>query len=103
MATTTITVPMNGNEPKRRAFIYNVSAEIAAGNDIIFKDENGNEVNVTRIGCTADGKIKFRSVGQGDHEALQRYFIAGGLHQGEAIHKIFVADTESGKNFIVKL
>ena len=97
MATTTVSVPVDGNSNEIAGWMYDVSATLAAGNDIAFVDRSDTtrEVNVHRLLVATAGTVKHRAAGQSDHEAKTCYYIAGGWHDTPGISKIFVADTDA--------
>jgi len=100
MATTTIRVPVNGNSREMAGWSYNVSAELAAGNDVKFVDDiNGTtEVNVFRVNVATAGTLKHRAAGQADNQAQALYYTAGWNESAVGICKVFVADSTAGLN-----
>lgn len=94
MATTTIYVPVNENLKARTGWIESVSAAIAAGNDVEFKDmDKSTDVEVSRILVGTAGYVSVWGLGYTKAQAKAIYLEAGGIHSIGGIHGIRATDT----------
>lgn len=95
MADTTITVDLQGENE------YEVQAYLDAGNDVVFKDADGNEVDMTAVNLDTTGDVKCRSKRQADTAATTKYLQSGGWHHFQ-FSKIFATGTGSGLSIVAR-
>jgi ABC-type Fe3+-hydroxamate transport system substrate-binding protein len=98
-----VTVPLS----KDRTYIddgwmANVQAHLDSNDDVVFRDLDGNNVDVEQFHIAVDGNVKSRSKLQADSDALALNFITGGWHS-QKIHKIFADGTDSSLALTVRL
>lgn len=106
MATVTVKVPVNGGSKEREGWMYNVSADIDAGNDVQFVDDvdGTTQVNVRRIQCAADATVNHRGKGLADYQSQAIFYVAGGWHDvATGISKILAASTSTSKGIHVAI
>lgn len=102
MADTTFTIPEPGSDPERMSYCEQIATTLEAGNNVVFKDRNGNSAYVNYVNCSADGSFTCIGPGRADNEKRTLYFIKGGWHR-HAIHKVFSGGTDASCNWTVKL
>jgi hypothetical protein len=105
MATSTVKVPINGNDPHCRSWIYNVSQHIDAGNDVMLVDEldGSTPVEVSNIHLDTDGSIAFHGKAYDATAAVSISLAAGGFHSIGGIHKILKAGTSANAGIHIKV
>jgi len=93
MADVTVTVPTTTRE--KEDWIREVSNLIAAGDDVVFKDDTASatNVNVHYLLLNTSKYVSFRAVNQTDAQRVRIKFASGEWHR-QNVHKIFGAETE---------
>lgn len=64
----------------RRAWRQEVQVILAAGNDVLFVDENANETEVSYIDCSADAVVACRGAGLADNKKHSESYAGKGWH-----------------------
>jgi hypothetical protein len=70
-----------------------LSATLDGGDDVIFHDPMGREINVTHIMLSTDGAVCWREKSMSDAGAVTMSFLAGGWHRAN-IGAIFADGTD---------
>jgi hypothetical protein len=100
MAEVTITLP-SANEPG-----YNNPVEISttldAGDDVVVKDTDGNNIDATACMIDTDGSVTSRTQNQTDAQKTEKHMLAGGWHQPVHMHKIFATGTDAGLGMLIR-
>jgi len=98
MATVTITVPtkaINWNDP------FHIAQHLAAGNDVIFQDEDGFDIDMHGLNVAVDATVRARTKNQAENQKLDQYYIAGGWHR-VAVHKVYATGTTASTKMLVR-
>jgi hypothetical protein len=105
MGTTTVRVPVSGNDPRSSGWMQDISKDIDAGNDVVFVDDRDGTtpVEVSRVQMAADGHIGIYGKGYAAAAAISVSLVAGGFHQIGGIGGIVAAQTKTGCGIHVKV
>ena len=105
MSTITVRVPINGNDPRSRGWIYNVSTHIDAGNDVVFVDDadGTTKVEVAHVQLDSDGHVAVYGKGQAASDAQTLTLASGGLHELGGIYGFVAASTSTSVGIHVKI
>lgn len=104
MATTSVKVPLSGNDFEIVGWIENISQYIDAGNDVEFIDEStGSDVNISRIQLDTAGTVCIWGKGYSSSGAKAIALTAGVFHVIGGIHGIRAAGTDASKGIHVKI
>lgn len=101
MANTTVTVPTTQRD--KEDWVVEVSNLIAGGDNVIFVDDAGTNVNVKFLSLNVAKYVAFRPLNRTDDQRVRIQFVAGGWHR-QNVHKIFggAGETETGAEIHVK-
>lgn len=78
MADTVLTIP---DKPARHGYFVDITTALDAGNDVVFKDTSGNEINCSYMDCASNATLKTRTRHQTDAQAETQFLVKGGWHQ----------------------
>jgi len=101
MADVTVKIP-DVSDPRRNGFSASVATIIAAGNNVVIKNEAGSDDNCTHLSLSTAGNVKHRTKSMTDAEANSVYYVAGGWHR-VVIHKILASETDASLNIHIKV
>jgi hypothetical protein len=105
MATITVRVPINGNDPRSRGWVYDVSQHIDAGNDVVFVDDadGTTKVEVSRVQLDSAGSIAIYGKGFVASDAKVVALAQGGFHVVGGIYGFVAANTSASVGIHVKI
>lgn len=105
MSTVTVRVPISGNDPRSKGWLYDVSQHIDAGNDVVFVDDadGTTKVEVSRVQLDSAGHIAVYGKGYTPSDAKALTLAATGFHVVGGIYGFVAATTSSSVGIHVKV